>query len=855
MSMQLTSTSWFDNYFSSGKYDEMFTPQMGIKPPWESLFSAFKELGAEGLKARQKDMDWLLSENGVTYNVYNDPKGMNRPWDLNLVPFVIRENEWRIVSEGLRQRARLIDLILKDVYGPCRLVYEGIVPHEVIFGHRGFLRQCSGIEYNTEKMLSIYAADLSRGTDGRIWVVNDRTEAPSGWGYSLENRATTRRVLPELYAKMNIRSLSGFFQDMEQMLIQASPKPKEYPNIVILTPGSLNETYFEHAYLASFFGYPLVHGNDLVVRDGYLWMKSLKGLKPIDVVLRRVDDAYVDPLELREDSHLGVAGLLNVIRRKNVSVINPIGSGVMENPGLIPFMPSIAKYFLNEELLLPQIASWWCGQEKEKGYVLENLHQLVVKRIDRTNRESIHFGESMTRTELDTLKREINARPYRFVAQERIHFSTAPNLHGAAFEPRNMVARAFTIASNDDYQVMPGGLVRVAADRDAVRVSNQRGGTSKDFWVVGEEPADTVMVPYDGQRKEMEASGLDDLPSLTAENLFWAGRYVGRTLMTARLLRTTLRQMGLVENLNERPNTTKLEVLYRAVSHLTGTLPGFVGPNKNGSSAMDDPYAEILSVLTDGNRAGSLAHTLHMFDNSYYAIRHLWSSDMWRVFRNIQKVWRNFVQNEDRSINFCIKMLDQLITRLIAFMGLVEESIMVHQGLLLYFLGLQLELSLLTVNKCRALLSNKYEDQVEYELLQYLLASHESQNIYRYTFRSHFRLDHVLELLVFDRHYPRSLAFMLKRLQKDVAKLPRSKTGPKMNGIQKSVFEAYSKVQLADTYALMRTPSEDVAVRTELDRFFESLTDLLFQTSQGISDLYFSHAKKQSQLVDSSFPV
>ena len=252
------------------------------------------------------------------------------------------------------------------------------------------------------------------------------------------------------------------------MLVEASPIKKDHPNIVILTPGSHNETYFEHAYLSSFLGYALVQGNDLVVRDGFVWMKSLKGLKQIDVILRRVDDAFTDPLELREDSQLGVAGLLDVVRRKNVSIINPVGSGVIENPGLIPFMPAIARYLLNEDLILPQIASWWCGQEQERNFVLNNLSQLVIKRIDRTNRESIHFGEFMTPQQLNDLKREIELTPYRFVAQEKISFSTAPNLVDGTIESRNLVTRTFCIASNNGYSVMPGGLVRVAPDRETI---------------------------------------------------------------------------------------------------------------------------------------------------------------------------------------------------------------------------------------------------------------------------------------------------------------------------------------------------------------------------------------------------
>ncbi|MFV1448565.1 circularly permuted type 2 ATP-grasp protein [Maribacter sp. HS] len=853
--MPTTKTTWFNNYDTQQGNDEMYSLNNGIKPYWSKLLTSFDTLGVTGLTARQKDIDWLLSENGVTYNVYNDPQGMHRPWNLNVVPFMLHQNEWAEVEEGLKQRAELLNLVLKDVYGDRKLIKNGIVPYEVIYGHRGFLRQCSGMELQLEQYLSIYAADLCRGTDGRLWVVNDRTEAPSGMGYALENRSTTSRILPDLYAEMKVKRLSGFFQEFNQMLIDAAPGKKENPNIVILTPGSHNETYFEHAYMASFLGYPLVQGNDMVVRDGFLWMKSLQGLKQIDVVLRRVDDAFTDPLELREDSHLGVAGLLDVVRRNNVAVINPIGSGVIENPGLIPFMPAIAKFFMDEELKLPQIASWWCGQEKERNFVLDNISKLVIKRIDRTNRESIYFGELMSAEALDELKKVILERPYRFVAQERINFSTAPNFTNDKLAPRNVVARAFCIASKKDYSVMPGGLVRVAPDGETVRVSNQRGGTSKDFWILDDEPIVEEKNRHWQQKSSIAISGLNDLPSLTAENLYWAGRYVGRTLVNARFLRTVMRQMAIVQNRNEKPDSEKLKVLFKAVTQLTGTYPGFVERSKDGKLAMDNPYEEMLSVILDKNRVGSLAHTISMFGNSYYSIRNLWSSDMWRVFENIQKIWNSLVDGDDHSINKILKVLNQLITRLIAFMGLIEESIMVQQGLLLYFIGLQLEQSSLNITKCRALLTIKYDEQVEYDLLEYLLTSHESLNIYRYSYRSHIELAHVLDLVVLDLDYARSLTFMINRLQKDIARLPHSKHDHQLSNYQKFVFEAFSKLRLAESSKLVQTKSETDVTREQLDNLLKELSDLLYKTSQSISNTYFNHTDKQTQLFTQSFPI
>ena len=422
-------TSFFSDYFKDFEnYDEVLKSNMKINPNWEKLLSNFSNLGIKELTKRQNNLDWLLAENGVTYNVYNDPNGLNRPWNLNIIPFVIDNKEWKTLEKGLQQRAEVLNLVLKDIYGKRELIKNGIVPNEIIFAHKGFLRPCNQIQYKTAKQLLLHSADLARGPDGRMWVVNDRTEAPSGMGYSLENRFSTRQVVPDFFREINVKQPFDFFNDFNDLLINAAPNNKENPTIVILTPGPHNETYFEHTYLSSFLGYPLVKGNDLVVRDHKVWIKTLKGLIQVDVIYRRVDDAYSDPLELKGDSYLGVAGLLNVVRQQNVAILNPVGSGVLENPGLIPFMNSICKYFLKEDLLLPQIASWWCGQEKERKHVLENIKNFVVKPIDSTHRENIYFCEFLNDAQLEDLKKQILAKPYRYVAQEKISFSTAPNL-------------------------------------------------------------------------------------------------------------------------------------------------------------------------------------------------------------------------------------------------------------------------------------------------------------------------------------------------------------------------------------------------------------------------------------------
>ena len=851
--IQKQVTSFFKDYFKDFEnYDEVLKSDMKINPNWEKLLSNFSKLGIKEITKRQENLDWLLAENGVTYNVYNDPKGLNRPWSLNIIPFVIDNKEWKTLEKGLQQRAHVLDLVLKDIYGKRELIKNGIIPHEIIFSHRGFLRPCDQIQYKTAQQLLMHSADLARGPDGRMWVVNDRTEAPSGIGYALENRFSTREVVPDFFNEINVKQPFSFFQDFNQLLINAATNNKNNPTIVILTPGPHNETYFEHAYLSSFLGYPLVKGSDLVVRDEKVWIKTLKGLIQVDVIYRRVDDAFVDPLELKGDSFLGVAGLLGVVRHQNVAIMNPIGSGVLENPGLIPFMNSICKYFLKEDLLLPQIASWWCGQEKERKHVLENIKNFVVKPIDITNRENIYFCEFLNDDEIAALKKQILAKPYRFVAQEKISFSTAPNLTKEHLEPRKVVCRTFAIAKENSYSIMPGGLVRVAAEREELRVSNQKGGTSKDFWVTNiEGKISKKKQRYHWQHSTSnKMTGIGNIPSNTAENLFWSGRYLARTLITARYIRMVLNQMNNSEFNKRDSDSESLHILYKSITHLTSIFPGFTG--KNEEKALEDPLKEIAIVLFDKTKVGSLAHALSSFNNSYYSLRNLWSKDMWRVYDMLQKIWQDFDEKNHQNTQKIIKLLDTVITKLIAFIGLIEESILVDQGLLLYFIGLQMELATMCIDKSRALLTISYEEDVEYEILESLLNSHESLNIYRYSFKSYLNVENVIDLILLDKSYSRSLKYQLNRIKRDIFKLPKRNEDAELTSLQKAITEACDLINNAKATNLIKVDGNEIT-RKNLDHLLATLSDKIHDTSMSLTDMYFNHSDEQKQLVDQNY--
>jgi uncharacterized circularly permuted ATP-grasp superfamily protein/uncharacterized alpha-E superfamily protein len=505
-------------------YDEMWASAPFHNEPrehWRACVERLQAWRRGELELRQKDIQRFLRENGVTYSVYSEPNGLHRAWSLNPLPFIVGEHDWAAIESGLQQRVELLNLLLADLYGEQRLLKDKVIPPELIYAHQGFLYPCAGVSFPTPearvRRLRLYAADLARGPDNRMWALSDRAQAPSGAGYALENRAAMLRAMPDMFAALRargfrVRRIAPFFQSLQESLEAiAPPRVSSEPRIVVLTPGPDNETHFEHAYLASSLGYDLVQGEDLTVRNGFLYLKSLSGLQRVDVVLRRVDDSYCDPLELDSHSRLGVAGMMEVVRRGNLAMANPLGSGILENPGLMAFLPSVARYFLDEDLEIPSAATWWCGGERERRFVLENLDSLIIKPIYRGLQSETIYGRELSSAELEALRRRIEEKPYNFVGQEYVNFSTTPSFTGDGIEPRYAVVRTYLAALGDSYVVMPGGLTRAARERDMFLVSNQAGGVSKDTWALARDLERPLRVQTPNQPSESERA--DDSPA------------------------------------------------------------------------------------------------------------------------------------------------------------------------------------------------------------------------------------------------------------------------------------------------------------------------------------------------------
>jgi uncharacterized circularly permuted ATP-grasp superfamily protein/uncharacterized alpha-E superfamily protein len=824
-------------------HDEMWKFD-SAKPHWKNLISHIQQLGKHELAQRHNDIKRILRENGVSYNIYDDPQGMNRPWALDTIPLVISEEDWQKTESGLKQRAELLNFIFKDLYGKRELIRQGLLPIEIVYNHIGFLRPCDQLLGDKHYPLTFYAADTAKTADGKRWVLGDRTQAPSGIGYALENRATMTKIMPELFANQNVGKLSHFLDVLQNVLVRLAPHHKETPRIAVLTPGQRNETYFEHAYLASFLGYSLVQGEDLMVKDDTVWLKTLGGLEQIDVIWRRVDDAFCDPLILRADSRLGVAGLVAAVRKGNLTVANSLGSGVLENAGLMAFLPAIARFYFDEELILPSVATWWCGHESEQRYVLANLENLVIKTIYPQGNTNAVFGSHLSREDLQNWREKIKAKPYLYLAQEQLDFISTPSFVNNQLEPRHAVWRCFLVGSEDNegYTMMNGGLTRSASERGNMMISNQKGGISKDTWVIVNEVIPKIAVASTKFIRQQQ-----HLSSRTAENLYWVGRYAARAKLSARLLKVVIQKLNEI-NLSKRKSDKKLLYdLFCALTQLTMSYPGFIGDGSK--ERLQKPEKELIALALDTNRSGSITAILQYMMRGVYAIRPCWSADTWRMLDQIDDYWRMLSQLPQVNLRDIQIGLDQLIMHLAAFTGFNRETLNQKYELPLLDLGRKVEKCLLSIALYRSTLTLVESTEVEHDLLEAVLACQESLSTYRARYQTQLHLPNVLDLLLLDNFHASSLLNRLLMIQQEVHHLPRQHQNHRLSEEEKFILEAISILQLSDIQQLT-SYKKDTFIRQDLDSLLAKISELIAKTSNMIVSKFFSHSQTQQQLAE-----
>ncbi len=790
------------------RYDELLDGRGEVRAHWHPLIDALASGGADAVRRAVELARRLIVENGVTYNVYADPQGRDRPWVLDPLPILLTAAEWREIELGVAQRARLFDAMLADVYGPQQLLADGTIPAELPFGHPNFLWPCHGITPAGGHWLHVHAVDISRSADGRWWALADRTQTPSGPGYALENRQIVSRIFPDLLGDLGVRALGGFFAALRENLLRHAPD-SETPLAVVLTPGAFNETYFEHAYLARQLGLPLAEGNDLTVRGDSVYLKTLGGLRRVHAILRRLDDDFCDPLELRADSALGVPGLIGVVRAGRVVLANGLGSGVLESAAWMGFMPAAAERLLGEKLRLPSVATWWCGERLALDYVLEHLDSLVIKPAYPNQKLGVVFGRDLEPQARADLARRLTSQPHAYVAQERLAFSQAPVWRsaggdGQGFSARALGIRVYAIATASGYRVMPGGLARIASDGADI-VSMQRGGGSKDVWVLASDrrAMDEADVASAAARSEARH---DDLSSRLAENLFWLGRYSERCDNKARLLRATLKV---------RPDP----LLW---PQALGTCGHFVAP-----ALFDD--ANPLSLTADLQRLASCAAQA----------RSLLSAENWRAIGVLQREFQEgaLAKRDPRET------LDALLLSLAALAGFALDNMTQDDGWQLMMVGRRLErLQFLAELLAQRLHSGEAPHQGE---LEWLLDIGDSTITYRTRYLSAPRLASTIDLLVFDQANPRGLAFQWHAIEYSLVRVAVSLGGAPDD----SMDAAVALVEESQLSGIEGESSRAVRARQSLAEQLQSLSSAAGRLSDRLSLKHFSLIDTQIRTV------
>lgn len=834
-------------------YDEILDQNGQVKPYWQGLFDTLDSIGIEGLELCNQEIIKKLKENGVTYNIYDSNNKSNRAWKLDPIPFLIHQSEWKTIEKGLKQRAHLLDLILKDIYGPQLLIKNAIIPPELIYDNSGFLLPCFDIRQKSNKQLLTYAVDLARGPDGKMWLLDNRTQSPSGAGYALENRIVMSKVFPELNKKTYRSRLSPYFSQLQQTVDTLGKNTNENPNVVFLTPGPGNETYFEHVYLSSYLGYTLVQGNDLLVRDGYVWLKSIDQLERVDVIIKRLDDAWCDPLELRRDSLLGIPGLLQVIRLGNVSVLNPPGTSVLENYGLMAFMQNACKFLLNEPLLMNSVATWWCGQTKELNFVLENLPKLIIKKTNRKQGFRSIYGRLLNAEQLEDLKNLILKDPKEFVAQEEVSLSTTPSFINGTIEPRFAAMRAFLVADGDDYKVMQGGLTRSSAVKGKFEISNQLGGISKDTWIITDTANEYIEKIV--ERKNTNNQLNNSLTSRNAENLFWVGRLCERTIALRSFLKIILNRLNENVTTKENKQPEFLIVLLKSLTHLTQTYPGFVGEESkdgqliNNDAIFENPISELLLLINDSRKTGTVTYNVQALLNTINQVSEKWNHDTRRIINLVEDSLFSLKNTNTNNINQVNHALDKLHIRLFSFYGNIYETLPRDNGFYLLETGKNVERILTLISVLRSTFNYKKIDEEETVLMEAILENHHLLTQYRNIYKSHLSLKAVINMVFLEKNLPFTLSYLLDTLSQYLDKLPKTMEPNRLSIAEKSVLEASTIVKLINAESLIQV-DEVTQFRPELDQTLSNVFELISNVSNNLASLYFNHSVMQHSVLD-----
>jgi len=745
------------------------------RPDWGWLADPADIPDDHVLARARDDAERLLANHGVTYGA-DKPEGAG-PWRLDPEPVMVDEAEWSVLDAGLRQRAELLDAVLVDLYGSRRLLTDALLPPTTVVGHPGFLRAADGLRMPGGRELVLTATDLVRDPAGGWRAVADRTQAPSGAGYAMEGRRVVSQVLAGVYRQASIQRLGPFFLALRESLRDVAPPHAEQPRIVLLTSGTASETIFDQAYLASMLGLPLVEGSDLLVRDGRLWMRGLEGLEPVDVVLRRVDADWCDPLELRTGSRLGVPGLVRAVRGGNVSVVNPLGTSVLENPALLAYLPRLARAVLGQDLELASAPTWWCGEPASLQHVLGRLDELVVLPTERGAGPGVVAGWKLDAAGRDELAARIAAEPWAWTAQEATRHEPQPGGTQEGSTQAGML-RTYAVAHRGSYTVMAGGLARVSGS-DVV--SSSSGAVAKDVWVLSSQPeaaspdtpGDEAVLPVDLDTLDLAPAGRragTGISPRTAENLWWMGRYAERAEDRARVLRVVVDRW---DDHHGRPRSAGGRALAVLVA--------------SAEPADERTGASLRALVLDARTPTSVAAALRRLGTSAATVRDQLSSDTFAPLARIDRALRSERARRrpgaDEGLDLRLDdagaataglrpTLDQVVEGLLAVAGIASEGLVRDVGWRFLDAGRRIERAQHVVDHLQATFAERRPASVESHVVDSVVLAHDSSITFRRRYASDAGVADVLDLLLLDRTNPRSLAFQLDRLHDDLGTVP-----------------------------------------------------------------------------------
>ena len=787
--------------------DEYIAQDGAPREVWTRFFDAFAELTPGDIERRFGSADRHLREAGVSHRAPGETA--DRMWPLSHLPLLIDEAEWQQLTAGIVQRAQLLELVLSDLYGEGRLVAEGAIPAAAIAGSTEYLRAVCGVKPPGGKYLNLYAADVGRGPDGRWWVLGDRTQAPSGAGYALENRLVLSRAFTSLYKSMNVERVAPFFEAFRDALRASADRDE--PRIGLLTPGQFSETYFEHATVARYLGFLVVEGDDLAVSGDRIHIRTVAGLKRLDVLLRRVDSNFLDPLELDASSQLGVPGLIDVIRKNGVVVANMPGSGVMEARALLGFLPSLSRRFFGEDLKMPHIATWWCGQKSAREEVLSRLDEIAIegaygRDVPGFGRGPILAGE-LSVTERERLKGAIGDRGIDYVGQELVRLSTTPVWDQGRITPRPFVLRVFAAATPDGWTIMPGGFCRIADQPDARAVSMGDGARAADVWVVSDKAVSTAtLLPSGDNVRIRRIAGW--VPSRAADNLFWLGRYLERAEATLRLVRA----LGTQRDPGKGPST-----VLHSVERIQRLLVTW-GATSQASRAQ--PAKVAAEALQAEHKFGSALSLVRSAQRTATSLRERLSPDAWQVITEMAERLAQEVEDDDGVVSAAELTLQELAS----FAGLAQENMNRAAGWRFLEMGRRAERAINTTRFARQFAY----DEAGGEDLDVLLTLVDCQITYRSRYLVGPLLAPVRDLVVLDPYNPRSVAFQVSALNDHVASLPSLKEG--------GLIERPQRLAVA----LQATLTTSEAASLDTKTLFALEQDLL-NLADAVGSHYFPH--------------